>query len=190
MIPLRHTLPTLVFAAALISACGGGEDQAASGPVFPAETLNACALFTPEDAMGLVKKAVSPMSSTLNDAESGGSQNPLVCAYNSGRSDAPRVFSLEVRPARSAGEARRRFDSGQSYLKTLGGKELQTVPGLGDEALWVGGTVQQMHVLKDNLHLVITAETENLPKSLYVGKVIAQRALARLDQMAAASKAS
>lgn len=187
MIPLRHTLPTLVFAAALLSACGGGEDQAASGPVFPAETLNACALFTPEDAMGLARKAVSPMASTLDEGTGG---NPLVCTYNSGRSDAPRVSGLEIRPARTVKDARRRFDSGRSYLQTLAGKELQTVPGLGDEALWVGGTVQQMHVLKGNLHLVITAETENLPKSLYVGKVIAQRALARLDQMAAASKAS
>lgn len=185
---LRASLPTLLLAV-LVYGCGGGEDRGAAGPVFAAESLDACHLFTPQDAMGLASgKSVNPMTSTLDDAAGG--RNPLICAYNSGRSDAPRVLSLEVRPAKSVQDARRRFDSGQSYLKTLAGKEMQTVPGLGDEALWIGGTLQQMHVLKGNLHLVITAETENLPKSLYVGKVIAERALGRLDQLAAANGTS
>jgi len=176
----KSTFPVLppILLAILLAACGSGSD-APEGPVIDPATLNACELFTVGDALQFnERRPVSPMSSTFDDASTSG--NPLTCSFNTGTSDQPRVLGLEIRPARNPKAAERTMESSRSMLKHLSGGEIQEVPNLGDKAMFAGGDLHQLYVLKGNLVLMITAQTDNPAKSLYVAKLIAQRVLERL----------
>ncbi len=171
-------IPVLILMGLLVVACGSDSD-APKGPTFDTAELDACQLFPLNEALGYVGGSVSTMSSTLEDI---GARNPMVCSYNAGNTSHPRIFKLEVRAARSPRAAAGQMESSRDFLKRLAGGEIQEVPGLGDGAVWAGGDLHQLNVLRGNLILLITAQTNNAPKSLYIAKLIAQRALARLPQ--------
>lgn len=174
------SIPVLTFAL-LLAACGGGSDAPEGATIDPAN-LNACELFTVQDALQFNGgRAVAPRSSTFDDAST--SMNPLTCSFNTAVAtpDQPQVLGLEIKPSRSAKAAARNLESSRAMLKRLSGGEIQEVPGLGEKALFAGGTLQQLHVLKGNLVLVVTAQTDNQPRSLYLAKLIAQRVLERIE---------
>jgi hypothetical protein len=175
---LSKTFPTLIIAL-LLASCGSGSDESAGAAIDPA-TLNACELFTVRDALQFNgNRPVAPMSSTFDDAARSG--NPLTCSFNTGTADQPRVLGLEVKPARNARAASNNMESSRAMLKRLSGGEIQEVPGLGDKAMFAGGDLHQLHVLKGNLVLVITAQTDNPARSIYVAKLIGQRVVERLE---------
>ena len=170
-------LPALLLAI-LFAGCGG-DSETPAGPAFDPAALNACELFTVRDALSFAGGPVSAMRSTLDDASV--SPNPLVCSFNAGSRAQPRLFGLEIRPAASPSAAAQRLESGRAFLKRLSGGEIKEVPGVGDKAIFAGGELHQLHVLRGNLVLVISAKTDNPPKSLYTAKLIAQRVLERLE---------
>jgi hypothetical protein len=177
----KSTFPALMLAV-LLTGCGNGGSDAPKGPTFDPASLNACALFTAADALQFNGgKPLMPMSSTFDDAAPAGGS--LSCSFNTSVAtpDQPMVLGLEIRPADSPKAAARKMESSRSMLTRLGGGEIQEVPNLGDKALFVGGTLHQLHVLEGNLVLVVTSQTDNPAKSLYVAKLIAQRALQRLE---------
>jgi len=177
---LSKIIPVLTFAL-LLAACGGGSDAPEGATIDPA-SLNACELFTVQDALQFNGgRAVAPRSSTFDDAST--SMNPLICSFNTAVAtpDQPQVMGLEIKPARSPEAAARNLESSRAMLKRLSGGEIQEVPGLGEKAVFVGGTLQQLHVLKGNLVLVVTAQTDNQPRSLYLAKLIAQWVLERIE---------
>jgi hypothetical protein len=176
------TFPALILAALMAAGCDSGSD-APAGPTFDAASLDACVLFPLQEALAYAKGSVSTMSSTLED---GGSRNPRICSYNAGNTDHPRLLKIEVRAAESPRAAARQMESSRDFLERLAGGEIQEVPGLGDRALWAGGNLHQLNVLHGNLMLIVTAQTDNAPKSLYIAKLIAQRALSRLQPPGAA----
>lgn len=181
MILSKQTFPALVLVA--LTACGGSEtadpNETAAGPAFDPATLQACDLFTIEDALSLNGgKRVSTMSSTLEEASG---RNNLVCSYNAGSRARPRLLGLDIRPAKTPAAAARQLESSRGFLKRLAGGELQEVPGVGDKAIWAGGELHQLHMVRGNLILVISAKTDNPPRSLYVAKIAAKRVLERLE---------
>ena len=181
MILSKQTLPALVLIA--LTACGGSEatgpGETAEGPTIDPTTLQACELFTIEDALSLNGgKRVSTMSSTLEEASG---RNNLVCSYNAGSRARPRLLGLDIRPAKSPAAAARQLESSRGFLKRLAGGELQEVPGVADKAIWAGGELHQLHMVRGNLVLVISAKTDNAPRSLYVAKIAAKRVLERLE---------
>lgn len=176
----KRMFPALTLIAMLAAACGGsGSESTADGPTFDASTLDACQLFTVADALSFNGgKRVSTMASTLEEATS---RNNLVCAYNAGSRARPRLLGLDIRPAKSPAAAARQLESSRGFLKRLAGGEIQEVPGVGDKAMWAGGELHQLHVLRGNLILVVSAQTDNPPRSLYIAKLAAQRVLDRLE---------
>ncbi|HVG09076.1 MAG TPA: hypothetical protein VNM67_15330 [Thermoanaerobaculia bacterium] len=179
----KSTLPALTFTM-LLAACGGGStsEDAPEGATIDTAKLNACELFTVQDALQFNGgRAVAPRSSTFDDASRSGSS--LTCSFNTAVStpDQPQVLGLEIKPARSPKAAARNLESSRAMLKRLAGGEVQEVPGLGEKAMFAGGTLNQLHVLKSNVVLVVTAQTDNQPRSLYLAKLIAERVLQRLD---------
>ena len=172
---LKTTFPALILAAVL-TACGS---DAPKGPTYDTAEVDACQLFPVNEAISYAGGSVSTMSSTLEDI---GARNPLVCSYNAGSTSRPRILKLEIRPAASPRAAAGQMSSSRDFLKRLAGGEFQEVPGLGDGAVWAGGDLHQLNVLRGNLMFLITAQTDNAPKSLYIAKLIAQRALSRLPQ--------
>lgn len=174
----KQTFPALMLIA--LTACGGSDSsETAEGPTFDPATLQACQLFTVEDALSFNGgKRVATMASTLEEATS---RNTLVCNYNAGTRAKPRLLGLDIRPTKSPQAAARQLESSRGFLKRLAGGEIQEVPGVGDRAVWVGGEIHQLHVQRGNLLLVINAQTDNTPRSLYIAKLAARRVLQRLE---------
>src|SRR5687768_9579208 len=117
----KSTLPVLLTFAMLLAACGGGtsapEDSPEGAAIDPAG-LNACELFTVQDALQFNGgRAVAPRSSTFDDASRSG--NPLTCSFNTAVStpDQPQVLGLEIKPARSPEAAARNMESSRTMLK-------------------------------------------------------------------------
>jgi hypothetical protein len=173
-ISYRQVFLSLAFAAALAASVAGcGSER--RGAAKPARQVDACKLFTAADAQAvLAEEEVVEMASFLSEAQ--GKKDPGQCGYNAG-SDPSKVVRIEVRQAASADAAQAAFDSTRSLLA---GSAPQEVPGLGDGAFWVGGTLQQLHVRKDAGQLIITSQPGEGKDPLEVAKAIAGKALARL----------
>lgn len=179
---MRLTLPVLL-AACLLAGCGGASDSASEAEAVPTAPINACDLLTFQEAQTIAGEPVAGLSSTLDDAVG---RDPSQCVYNAGTLEAPRILGINVRQFPSARAAKRTFESSKSYLDNLGGGKLVEVPGLGEGAVWVGARIQQLHVLRKNVVLVITSQGQP-GQDLEAAKKIASRALERMDTGAAAS---
>ena len=161
----------------LLAACDGAA-RTPSGTTYKTDTMDACILFPPNEAEAFAGEGVAAMSSTLDEMTS--SRDPLVCSYNAGTLEEPRLVGLEVRASATPAAAHSRFEGSKSFLRNLAAGEAQDVPGLGQGAYWVGGSLHQLHVLEGNLVLVVTVQTANAAKSLYLCKQVVQRVLNRL----------
>ena len=179
--PRRLFLAPLLLAAALAAGCGSESETAKTEAQTP--PLDACTLFTYEDAQAIAGETLAAMSSTLDDARG---RDPGQCIYNSGTLDQPRILSLLIRQHRNAERAKRFQESSRSSLRAMSGAEVQEVPGLGDGALWVGGRIQQLHLVKGDRQFIITVQspdgTDQLPKA----RQVAQKVLARVGAKTAA----
>jgi len=174
----RLRVPSFLLAAVLAAGCGGSADSNGADASAPAaEPLDACTLFTAEDAQAIAGESIAAMSSTLDEARG---RDPGQCIYNSGNLTQPRILSLLIRPHRNAESAKRAQESGRSTLTTMAGK-VQDIPGLGDGAVWVGGQLQQLHVLHGSDQLIITVQSPDGTDQLERARRIASTALSRMD---------
>jgi hypothetical protein len=164
--------------AALIVGCGRSSGSNAGADLPP--KVDACALFTEQDAQSIAGEMLASLSSTLDEAKG---RNPLECIYNIGSLDQPRILSLLVRQHRGASGAKDFLESSRSTLSSMSGGKVQDVSGLGDGALWVGGRIQQLHVATRNLELVITVQSPDGTDQLPRARQIATRALERLQAL-------
>jgi len=152
---------------AMIAAGACGEK--AGGPATP--RVVACNLFTAQDAEQVLGEPPEQMTSVLSEAHGG---DPATCGYNAG-SDTSRMVSLEVRQTASPDRARRQFDSARGLLAGS-----QQIGGLGDAAFWVGRGVDQLHVLKGDLHLIVTSHPGPEHDAQAAARTVAGRALSRV----------
>src|SRR5262245_56230897 len=156
---------------AALAGCGGS-----SQPSAPAAKLDACTLFTYGDAQAAAGESLATMASTLDEAVG---RDPSECLYNAGTEAQPRILSLLIRYHRSPEAAQRLQKSSRSTFNTMSGGQVQEVPGLGDGALWVGGRIQQLHVVAGSRQFVITVQspdgTDQLPKARQVAVKVLQR---------------
>jgi hypothetical protein len=166
-------MPSLLLLAAL-AACGPSSDSGSQAAQAP--KVDACTLFTYEDAKAIAGESLASMASTLDEAVG---RDPSECIYNSGTLDQPRILSLLIRYHRSPEAAKRIQESSRSSFNSLSGGRVQDVPGLGDGALWVGGRIQQLHVLEGERELIITVQspdgTDQLPQARQIAEKIQER---------------
>jgi hypothetical protein len=170
----RLQIPSLLLLA-VVAACGPSSDSAA--PQAATEKVDACALFTYEDAKAIAGESLAGMASTLDDARG---RDPSECIYNSGSLEQPRILSLLVRYHSSPKAAARIQKSSRSSFRRMSGGKVQDVPGLGDGAFWVGARIQQLHVLVGDKQLVITAHSLDGSDPIPQARQIAVKALERL----------
>lgn len=177
MKPWASRLAPCLLALALAAGCSPSADE--SQPAAnPAAQIDACTLFTWEDANAVAKESVAGMSSTLDDARG---RDPGQCVYNAGTLDQPRILSLLLRHFPSDAAAKRVLTSGRSTFASMSGGKVQEIPGLGDGALWVGGRIQQLHVVQGSTQLVITVQSPDGTDQLDAARQIADKALLRLS---------
>lgn len=162
-----------LIAALSMAGCGGPSASKTAAP----SKVDACRLFTEEDAAAVAGETLASMNSTFDQAKG---RNPLECIYNSGSIDQPRILSLLIRQHGSAEAAKDLQESSRSTLESISGGQARDVSGLGDGALWVGGRIQQLHVLAGSRQLVITVQSPDGADQLPRARQIATRALERL----------
>jgi len=168
----------------LLAACGAGTDPREAKAFRAPEKVEACTLFPYQEAQVIAGTGVASISSTYDDAVG---RDPKNCSYNAGSIEVPQILALEVRPAKTVREAERKQEAVRSYLTTLSKGQVQDVPGVGDAALWAGGSVEQLHARKGAVNLVVTIQAGKDP--LAAAKQVAQLAFTRMQQQAARAPA-
>jgi hypothetical protein len=161
-------------AAALVAGCGGGPD---SEPAPAGPPLDACTLFTDQDARAVAGDSIAAMASTFDEAKG---RDPGQCIYNSGTLDQPRILSLLIRQHRNVRAAKRLQESSRSTLNAMSGGKVQDVPGLGEDAFWVGGRLQQLHLRQGYRQFIITVQSPDGTDQLPQARQIAEKVLERL----------
>ena len=174
----RLRIPSFLLAVAIASGCGGSADTNKTGAKAEAPKLDACQLFTYEDTEAIAGESLAAMASTLDEAQG---RNPGECIYNAGTIEQPRILSLLIRPHRSPESAKRVLEGGRSTFSAMTGGQVQDVPGLGDGALWVGGRIQQLHVLHGETELVITVQSGDGKDQLENARQLAGKILSKLQ---------
>jgi hypothetical protein len=180
---LRGSACGAVILTALLAACGPGHDPREAHAFRAPEKIEACGLFPFQEAQAIANMGVSTLSSTYDDAVG---RDTKICTYNAGSVEVPQILGLEVRPAETVRDAERRQEAGRSFLGTLSKGQVQDVAGVGDAALWAGGTVQQLHARKGAVNIVVTIQAGKDP--LAAAKQVAERAFARMQEQVQSQK--
>lgn len=174
----RLRIPSFLLAAIALG-CGGSADTDQANASATPPQIDACELFTYEDARAIAGESLAAMASTLDEARG---RDPGQCIYNSGTIEQPRILGLLIRHHRSAESAQRLLKNSRSSFSTMSGGNVQDVPGLGDGALWVGGRIQQLHVLRGPTQLVITVQSpDGKTDQLQNARQLAGKILSRLQ---------
>jgi hypothetical protein len=106
--------------------------------------------------------------------------DPWECVYASKGKKEPRRLGLVVQPFATREEAQRIFELTTAQLEGFAGQPPQAVPGLADRALWAGGQLNKLFLLRGRFRLVIGSMMTDDDTSLAAAKAVATRALARL----------
>jgi len=160
----------------IVSGCARSEKSEAAAKL--AARITACDLFPEEVAARVSHQAVARMTSTLEDA---GKPDPAQCVYNSGTLEQPRILSLLVRTFNDRESAARVEADSLVYLARLAGRPVLHIRDVGDGAVWAGGKVQQLHVRRGPVQLLITVQSPDGSEQLAESREVAAEALTRLD---------
>ena len=165
----------LLLATLAVAACGRApvaETKAApSRPPFRACDLLLLDEADPDGADGLMP-AKTEVDQTVGDEFA-------KCVYATPELP-PRMVSLEVRRFAAERNAIGAQRTAVDYLPSLAAEALQRVPDLGDEAVWAGGRLGQLHVRDGSQRLIVTVETRDLAARRPRAESIARLALGRL----------
>jgi hypothetical protein len=103
------------------------------------------------------------------------------CSYGS-PDQLGKTISLELRKFASVETATAVQESSKSRLRSLAGGDLSDVSGIGDEAFWGDGRLDQLHVRRGDLRIILTVTMgpETGRQAAAVGLV--RTALERLDR--------
>ncbi len=165
-------LPLLL--GALLAACGS--DAGGTPDLTVPEQFDACAVLTSQEARAIAGVPIAGVSSMLDDAVG---RSRLECTYNAGTVEHPKLLSLLVRPSPSARAAGRGIESNRSFLRTRAQDDVKDVSGIGDKAIWAGGTAQQLHVSKGAVQLIVTIQSGKDP--LGSARQVAEKAFAAME---------
>jgi hypothetical protein len=177
----RLRIPSFLLAAmtAMALACGGSADTDKADAKAKPPQIDACQLFTYDDARAIAGESLAAMASTLDEARG---RDPGQCIYNAGTIEQPRILGLLIRHHRSPKAAKGVLESGRSTFSAISGGKVQDVPELGDGALWVGGRIQQLHVLRGEAELVITLQSADGTDQLQNARQLAGKILSRMGK--------
>jgi hypothetical protein len=175
----RQALLALAAALALI---GCGRDAAAPPAPdpradLPAPDLFACELLSNAEAEAIAGEPLDQLSTPL-DAEV--SHRAAKCSWGVGQRAPVRVISLEVRRFESPERARRAQQIAVDALRRFAREGLAEIAGLGDQAVWAGPALWQLHAVAGDLRLIATVELGDEPRRREAAEGIVRRALERL----------
>jgi hypothetical protein len=172
----RSTKPTLLLAGlALALACGRGPETA-PGDAAKLPPLEACKLLPYDEADPGGADGLLPTRSEV-DLKVG--DDFAKCMYSTVELP-PRSVALELRRFAEVKRAAGAQAATVDYLPRLSGAEVEPVAGVGDEAAWAGGKLNQLHARAGDLRLLVTVEVGEPETRRERAAAIARRALERL----------
>jgi hypothetical protein len=172
-----------LFCLIWLVACGGGPSGSdgpesapapPAAPTAPAAPLSACSLLTIEEAAAIIGEPIEEP----NESNSGSTVSN--CNW-SARSLSGRGLGILIRRAYSDAEAARVYTEARDQSKSLSNVDPQTVSGLGDNAYWAGGNLNQLNVFKGRYWLIIMAMAGQ-EDALRIAQQVAEKALERLPE--------
>ena len=164
----------------VLAACGAPSSTETPSPKPPDERklLNACLLLTPEEADAAAGHSVDMLASPL-DVTIG--VDTVKCSY--GELGPPlKLVSLEARRLPTRERARSAFEGSEAVMRRLAVGQVETVEGLGEAAFWAGGSVQQLHALRNDVVLLVAVELGDESKRRGIAETIVRRALERIAE--------
>jgi len=168
----------LIASLAGVAGCGRSSDPTATGPL---PVLHACGLMMLEDAD---PEATSDLlkARALVDTDTG--TDMVKCTYSS--MDNFNLVSLEVRRFASVERARRAQEASLPVLKATSSVKPAPIIGLGDEAVWAGGGLSQIHERLGAYRLILTVDWGGKETRQAVAERLAHLATDRLRAALAA----
>ncbi len=140
-------------------------------PDAPAKAVSACSLLTQEEAAAILGE---PVEKPTDSAVGGTVTN---CNW---MTPSFHMVGILVRLASSPAEAETVRQEALRQSKSLSGVDPEDVAGLGENAYWAGGNINQLNVFKGNYWLIITASKGKATENLTLAKAVAEKALPRL----------
>jgi hypothetical protein len=175
----RHTL-CLVFLIAALGLTNCSSDPGPSVTRRPSvvttpesrpKAVSACTLLTQEEAAAILGESVEKPT---NSAMGGTVSN---CNW---MTPSLHMVGILVRLAATPEEAETVRNEARRQSKSLSGVDTEDVAGLGENAYWAGGNVNQLNVFKGNYWVIITASKGKSSDNLALAKAVAEKALTRL----------
>lgn len=178
-LPFRSLTLAALLASAL-AACGKSEPPPApSGP--PIEACNLILQREAEIAAGMPLDTVAaPLDRSVGD-------HAAKCGFGAPIDGVYKLVSLEVRRHPSPEAAKEAFGHATKALRRLSGVEPMPLEGTGEEALWAGGRLSQLHVLSGRYQVIVTLDVGDQEKRPEAARVLAANALERLAGRAPAA---
>ncbi len=102
------------------------------------------------------------------------------CVYAYGEANPTLVVSLELRRQESPERGAALFAASLDFLSRLARRPVEAIPGLGEGAVWAGGSVSQLHAHAGRFLMIVTVDAGEPDFRRRAAIGIAGRALARL----------
>ncbi len=176
LIPGCMAAGILLTVGALAAACRAPEPSADTPHEPGGAELRACELLTLADADPGGRLGLQAVQTPLDASEGTAAAK---CSYAT-RVSPSQVVALEVRRYANASRAAAAQSAAASFLPSLSRTANEPVAGLGDEGLWAGGGLGQLHVRAGSLRLIVTVELGEEGSRREWAQALAARGLERL----------
>ena len=177
----RLRLSALVAAPALLGlALGCQPRHPDTAPPLP-EGVSAWELITKTEAEQVAGQELAPLGPIVLP-ESG--KDPTKAQFGTLPGVQPfGMIAVEVRYFTTPEEAGRKQQAARNTLGRIVAGRFTDVPGLGDDAVWFGGQVRQLHVLQGPYRLLFTVEVGSDVNAQERGERMAGFVLPRFEQL-------
>ena len=169
----------LLACAVLIPLVGcGGKPDPVERPAGAAKhpPLEACKLLLYEEADPGHLDGLVPAKTEIHNSVG---DDFAKCMYSTVELP-PSTVALELRRFATAKKAAGAQSSTVDYMPRLAAAEVEPVPGVGDEAAWASGRLNQLHARAGDLRLIVTVEVGEPESRRDRAAAIARLAIARL----------
>ena len=173
----RPSILLLLLLLASSTSCGRRAAVPTAADAAPRPTLDACRLLTFSQAEQAAEIQLRGMRTAL-DMPSG--SDFAKCSYGS-PSELGKTVSIELRRFDSAETAIEVQETSKSRLRSLASGEIEDVPGIGDEAFWGDGRLDQLHVRRGDLRIILTLSMGPDEPRKATAVDLVRTALARID---------
>jgi hypothetical protein len=157
-----------VLAVAVLAGCGGSGGKAS--------TVDACGLITAADAQAVLG---GPVKAPENPVSGEGNAVVTSCKYRAEAADLNNI-TLIVRRLDTPASGKQDFDQFKKDTEPKLNVTPVDVSGIGDAAFWIGGSLNQLAVLKGRDQLLISVNNPQGATEQEASQTLAAKALSRL----------